>query len=85
MEGRIIIANLNEIDQELKGKAAAYFLSAKEADENTNKYENIKFAAELSFQYKLLSYESMINTLKKTKEKESQYKECVDNANDFLV
>lgn len=33
----------------------------------------------------MLYYETMLNNLKKAKEKESIYKESVDNANTFLL
>lgn len=84
MEGRIVLSNLNDIDMQLKAKASAYFVSAKEAEEALAKYDSIKYAVEWPYSNKLSSYENMLQNLKKAKEKESIYKESVDNANSFL-
>lgn len=86
MEGRILISNLHEIDQQVKQKAIAYFLAAREAEEAVAYYEeNAKYSVELKLYQKQNSFESMIKSLKVAKERESQYKEIVDNANSFLL
>ena len=40
--------------------------------------ENVKYAVELRYAQKQTAYETMIENLKRVKEKESQYKEIVD-------
>lgn len=39
----------------------------------------------MKYHHKQSAYDTMIMNLKKAKEKESQYKEIIDNANSFLI
>jgi hypothetical protein len=39
MEGRLLINNLHDVDADVKAKATAYFMAAKTAEENLEKYE----------------------------------------------
>ena len=72
MEGRILISNLHDVDTQVKQKATAYFRSAKEAEESVVYYEeNAKYSIELKYFQKQFAFESMINNLKRAKEKES--------------
>lgn len=48
MEGRILISNLHDTDITVKQNAAAYFRSAKEAEDSISKYEATKYAVDLS-------------------------------------
>mmetsp|Transcript_3153 Transcript_3153/g.3054 ORF Transcript_3153/g.3054 Transcript_3153/m.3054 type:complete len:357 (+) Transcript_3153:344-1414(+) len=85
MEGRILLNSLHEMDDLLKEKAAAYYRQAKDAEESYQRYESMKYSAELSFQHKQIQYDMMLASLKKAKERESLYKECVDNSNGFVL
>ncbi|CDW78919.1 UNKNOWN [Stylonychia lemnae] len=86
MEGRILISNLHDFDTQVKQKATAYFRAAKDAEESVVYYEeNAKYSIELKYQQKQFAFEHMIGNLKKAKEKESQYKEVIDNANSYLL
>ena len=85
IEGRILISNLHDIDQALKQIATTYFRAAKEAEEAAIKYENVKYAVDMTLAQKQLVHEQMINALKKARERESEYKESVDNANSYLA
>eukprot|EP00347_Sterkiella_histriomuscorum_P008514 403344811 len=86
MEGRILIQNLHDIDSQVKQRAIAYFRAAKEAEEAVIYYEeNAKFSIDMKYHQKQAAYDNMIVNLKKAKEKESQYKEIIDNANSYLI
>lgn len=72
MEGRILINNLHEIDQQVKQKAIAYYMAAREAEEAVAYYEeNAKYSVDLKLYQKQNAYDSMIGSLKKAKERES--------------
>jgi hypothetical protein len=86
MEGRILISNLHEMDQQVKQRAVAYFHAARDAEEAVGFYEeHAKFSIELKLTQKQAAFEAMIAQLKKAKERETQYKEIIDNANTYLV
>lgn len=48
MEGRILISNLHDIDIEVKQQATAYFRAAKEVEDASIKYENVKYSVEIN-------------------------------------
>lgn len=85
MQGRILISNLHDVDLNLKQSATSYFRAAKEAEEIVIKYEQVKYAVDMTMAQKQLCHESMIQTLKKVRERESEYKESVDNSNTYLA
>lgn len=85
MEGRILISNLHDVDQQLKQKAVAYFKACKEAEEAMDKYENAKYSVDMNLSHKKNYHDAMINSLKKAREQEVLYKEVVDNSNSFIA
>lgn len=86
MEARLIIAKLEDDvnSRQVKGAAAAYWRAARDAEDAMFKHRQCKFALEVPLQTKMNAYDSMIDCLKQLKERESMYKEAVDNANTFL-
>ena len=53
MEGRILISNLFDMDQQVKQKAVNYFRAAKETEESVSQYEDAKYSVELKYHQKL--------------------------------
>ena len=49
MEGRILISNLFDMDQQVKQKAVNYFRAAKETEESVSQYEDAKYSVELKY------------------------------------
>ena len=86
MEGRLLISKLEEEIQtrQVKATAAAYWRAARDAEDAMAKHRSCKFSLDIPLTIKQNVYEHMIDCLKYLKEKESAYKESVDNANSFL-
>ena len=57
MEGRILISNLHDTDLNLKQSAIGYFRAAKEAEEIVIKYEQVKYAVDMTMAQKQLCHE----------------------------
>jgi len=81
MEAKIVISNFLSIEQDVKKKAIDYLRAAKAAEQSVQKYEDAKFAPDSSISHKNYYYEQMLTHLKASKEKETFYKETIDNAN----
>jgi hypothetical protein len=74
------------MDNQVKQRATAYFRAAKETEEAVINYEeNAKFSVDMKYHLKQTAYDNMIKNLKVAKERESQYKEIIDNANSYLI
>lgn len=86
MEGKLMIAKLEDEVQTrmVKNAAANYWRAARDAEDALAKHKSYKFAIDIPFQIKQNVYEHMIDCLKYLKERESAYREAVDNANIFL-
>jgi hypothetical protein len=87
MEAKLLITRLEEEigNRQVKGAAAAYWRAARDAEDALTKHRQCKFALEIPITIKKNVYDHMIVTLKHLKEKESAYKEAVDNANAFML
>ena len=70
--------------RQVKGSAAAYWRAARDAEDSLAKHRACKFSLDIPLPIKNNVYEHMIDCLKQLKERESAYKEIVDNANAFL-
>ncbi len=86
MEAKLLIGKLEDdvSARVVKGAAAQYWRAARDAEEALTKHRQSKYALEVPYPIKYNIYEIMIECLKQLKEKESAYKENVDNANSFL-
>jgi len=86
MEGKLLISKLEEEVQsrQVKGAAASYWRAARDAEDAIARHRQSKFAIDVPLPVKMSIYENMIECLKTLKERESVYKESVDNANAFL-
>ena len=52
MEGRILISNLHDMDLIVKQSATSYFRAAKETEEIVIKYEQVKYAVDMTMAQK---------------------------------
>jgi hypothetical protein len=69
---------LHSIDKEVKAQAVQYFKSAKDCDELIQKYQSVKFASDVSFQARNISYQQMTHAVAQANADERSYKATVD-------
>ena len=62
----------------------AYFKAAREAEDSVVKYQKIKYDAELTYIARQQVYDNMMNNLMELKDCELEYKETVDQANNYV-
>lgn len=79
------VDKLNSIDKDIKNNAVQYFKAAKDCEELVNKYQGVKYSADISLQARQLVYQQMMNSIFLFKDCERKYKETVYFANNFLV
>ena len=77
-EARGLIDKLYVIDSSIKSTAITYYKSARDAEDGLTRYQEIKYAADMSFQGRSLVYDNMMKHLIKLKDSETKYKETVD-------
>lgn len=76
---------LHTIDADIKQTAMAYFKAARDAEDAVVKYQKVKYEAELTYIARKQIYDSMMNSLMDLKDYEVEYKETVDQANNFVT
>lgn len=62
----------------------AYFKAARDAEDGVVKYQKVKYEADLSYIARKQVYDSMMNSLMELKDFEVEYKETVDQANNYV-
>lgn len=73
-----------KMDLQIKKTAIAYFKASKEAEDSFTKYTRIKYDAEIGYDKRTSSYNSMIDNLTNLSKCETTYKMTVDEANNYI-
>ena len=73
-----------EIDTWIKQKAIQYFKASREAEDGVQKYTRIKYDADIPYEKRRVAYEAMMDVLLNLSKCESNYKETVDGANNYI-
>jgi hypothetical protein len=85
LEVRTNSDKMSKLDKAVSSSAVAYFKSGREAEEAVARYQRIKFAAEVAYEARKQLFEEMTKHLIKWKTKETDYKQAIDAANNFII